>query len=218
MGWKSPLYSQDTSEIDKWDNVLYLGNKVALGTGKWRFSGELQIRLRNNLKSLDNWYFEAIGSRLLTKHWQIQIPVRYTIKPTLNEFRPGLGVFYKMYPEEKMQLAHQVMYQADINSQETKHGLRYALFYTWRATEKWIPTAAAGIFYRWQNNFNGIQFIRAGPGLGYQVDVKHFISLNYLIGFENRGEQWTYQGIFFFQLVININKDYQYLPARAIQF
>ena len=218
LGSLNQLSGQLTTPADNWDNELYLGNKVALGTNDWRFSGELQTRLRNDFKSLDRWFIEVIGSRLLSKHWQVDIPIRYSFRPTLNEFRPGLGVFYKMYPSDKTQLVNQVMYQADISSEEVQHGLRYALFFTWKANDKWIPTATLGVFQRWSENFNGIQFVRAGPGIGYRVDVKHFINFNYLIGFENNGRIWTLQGILFFQLVINLNENYKYIPARVIQF
>ncbi len=47
-----------------WDNQIYLGNKVAFGKDKWRFSGELQTRLENNFQSLDNWYVEFISNYL----------------------------------------------------------------------------------------------------------------------------------------------------------
>ncbi len=212
------LVSQETEPIDKWDNAIYLGNRIAGGTGEWRFSGEIQTRFKNDFKSLDNWYLEGIASRLLTKNWQAQFSLRYSFKPTFNELRPGLGVFYKMYPNEKTQLAHQVMYQTDISSQEVRHGLRYVLYYTYKASEKLVPNATMGVFYRWQDDFKGVQFVRAGPGLTYLIDIKHFINFNYFVGFENRGDVWTYQGIFFVQLIININKDYKYLPARSVQF
>jgi len=40
------LFSQ---EIDKWDNQIYMANKVAGGTDKFKYSSKLQIRLKNDM-------------------------------------------------------------------------------------------------------------------------------------------------------------------------
>ena len=77
---------------------------------------------------------------------------------------------------------------------------------------------AAGVFYRWQNDFTGIQFVRIGAGLAYIIDIKHVLNFSYFLGITNTGPRWTYQGIPFIQLVININKEYKYLPAKYINF
>jgi len=49
------LLAQDSSTSSKWDNQAYIGNKISGGFSKWEFSGELQVRLKDKLKSLDNW-------------------------------------------------------------------------------------------------------------------------------------------------------------------
>ena len=204
--------------ITDWDNQLFISNKVATNKGDWRYSGELQIRLKDNFRSLDVWYLEGAATYLVNKHWEIVPDLRFSIKPTKNELRPGIGVIYKHYPKEKIQFVLQVKYQVDIEPHETKHGLRYVFFFNYLIHDKFLPNAAAGVFYRWQNDFTGIQFIRLGLGLAYIINVQHSLNFSYFVGFTDTGETWTSQGIPLFQLIININKDYKYVPAKYINF
>ena len=46
-----------------------------------------------------------------------------------------------------------------------------------------VPGVVVGLFYRWQNDFTGIQFIRVGGGLSYLIDVKHALNFSYFVGF-----------------------------------
>lgn len=209
------IYSQ---EQDRWDNQLFVGNKVSWGKNRWKVTGELQFRVKEDLETLDRWFVEVLGSYLYNKNWEFTLPIRYSIRPSLNEFRPGFGALYKMYPSEKIQLNHQLLYQADISSTETQHGLRYVLFYNQVINEKFIPNVAAGVFYRWSEIFTGLQFIRVGGGLSYLIDKKHSLNFTYFLGMTNDGEIWRYQGIPFIQLVINLGTDFQHLPAKFINF
>lgn len=64
------LVNQNTpaqSEIDKWDNQFYVGNKVSWGKDQWRFTGELQIRLEDNMQTLERWFLETSASYLINK-------------------------------------------------------------------------------------------------------------------------------------------------------
>ncbi len=205
-------------EQNKWDNLLFVGNKVSWGKNRWKTTGELQIRLKDNLESLDKWFVESIGSYLATKHWEFILPLRYSITSGPNEFRPGIGFLYKSYPNSKIQLSQQVLYQADISKIETQHGLRYVLFYNHKINDRLVPNAVAGAFYRWSNDYNGLQFIRAGGGLTYIIDKKHTLNFSYFLGITDSGEEWSFQGIPLIQLVINLGKDFQHIPAKFINF
>ena len=204
--------------ITDWDNQFFISNKVAMNRSDWRYSGELQVRLKDDAKSLDVWYFEFVATYMVNKNWEIVPDLRFSIKPTKNEWRPGIGVIYKHYPKEKIQFVHQVKYQADFEPGETKHGLRYIFFFNYLIHEKFLPNAAAGVFYRWQNDFTGLQFIRVGVGLAYIINVQHSLNFSYFVGFTDTGETWVSQGIPLIQLIININKDYKYVPAKYISF
>ena len=201
-----------------WDNLLFAGNKVSWGKERWKTTAELQFRLKENVEVLDQWFIEGLASYLQSKHWEFILPIRYAFKPGDNEFRPGIGALYKSYTNSKTQLTQQVLYQADISSTEVQHGLRYVFFYNYKMSDRLIPNAVAGAFYRWSNEFNGIQFLRAGAGLTYIIDSKHTLNFSYFLGMTNTGAVWNYQGIPFFQLVINLGTNYQHLPAKFINF
>ena len=62
-------------QTDKWDNQLFIGNKVAGGKDQWKFSGELQTRLKNDLRDLDRWFLEGTANYLINKKWEIVAPL-----------------------------------------------------------------------------------------------------------------------------------------------
>jgi len=73
-------------------------------------------------------------------------------------------------------------------------------------------------FYRWQDDFKGVQLNCLGAGLAYLINVQHSVNVTYFVGFTDSDETWTSQGSAFVQLIININKDYKYVPAKYINF
>ncbi|QTN38104.1 DUF2490 domain-containing protein [Cryomorphaceae bacterium] len=208
------------AQEDRWDNMLFVGNKISWGQERWKTTGELQFRLKDDLRALDQWFVEGMGSYLASKNWEFTLPVRYAVKPEFNEFRPGFGALYKMYPKsaELIQISHQVLYQADINPNEVQHGLRYVAFYNHKINESLIPNAAAGIFYRWSEDYTGIQFARAGVGLTYIVDAKHTLNFTYFVGATYNGELTSYQGMPFLQAIFNLGTNFQHIPAKYINF
>lgn len=215
-----PLLAQ--GQEGNWDNQLFIGNKVSMLKGDWRYTGELQVRLEDNTQSLDRWFFEFVATYMPSENWEIVPDYRFSIKSEEVEHRPGFGILRKdIYGQgdgKKHQLVHQVKWQGDIGNGSFENGLRYVFFYNYILNKKLIPNVAAGIFYRWSEDFNGIQFFRFGGGLSYIMDVKHSLNFSYYLGITDSGETWTYQGIPFVQLIININKDFKYVPAKYINF
>jgi hypothetical protein len=97
--------------------------------------------------------------------------------------------------------------------------MRYVLFLNYvPENKKIIPNFVAGGFYRWRDDFTGFQYFRFGPGLAYVIDVIHGLNFNYLISAANNKENWNWAGIAFIQLVININREYKYVPAKYFNF
>ncbi len=128
-------FSQE--DIDKWDNQIYLANKISGGKEKFKFTGEIQIRLKDNMQQLDRWYLEAVGSFLVNKHFEIVPDIRFNIKPDEIELRPGLGVLYKQYLKDKFQFVHQFKWQIDLdNNSNADHAVRYVLFVNKNVSEK----------------------------------------------------------------------------------
>ncbi len=201
-----------------WDNQIYLGNKVTFGKEKWTFSGELQTRMKNNFQDLDNWFIEGVASYLISKKFEIVPDFRFTIKPDKVEFRPGLGVLYKINAE-KIQFVNQVKWQIDIdNNSRVGNAVREVIFLNRSVHEKIMTTMVAGFIYRWWSEWNGFQYIRVGPGISYIFDERHILNFSYFVGVENNTKDWQWAGIPVVQLVINITKKYTYKPAYYFSF
>ena len=64
-------YGQTEEKPKTWDNQLYIGNKIASGRNDWRYSGELQVRLKNNTQSLDNYFLEGVATYLINEKWEL---------------------------------------------------------------------------------------------------------------------------------------------------
>jgi len=210
-------FSQEEDSDDGWDNQAYIGNKVAWGSEKWRYSGELQIRLKNDFQSLDRWYIEGVATYLLSEKFEIIPDFRVSIKPDEVEYRPGLGVLHKFY-KNKFQFVNQFKWQIDIDKHNSDHAVRYAIFINKQISNRLIVNYVAGAVYRWREGFNGIQFIRTGPGITRIFNDQHTINFNYYLSIDNDGENWQWAGIPSVQLIINIDKDYKYLPAKFFSF
>lgn len=213
------VYAPVSAQEDRnWDNQIYLGNKVAFGKNKWKFSGELQVRLENNFQSLDNWYFEFVSNYLVSEKFELVPDFRFTIKPSKIEYRPGLGVLYKK-TTKKIQFVNQVKWQIDIdNHGKVGNAMREVVFLNHKFSEKLVSTTVAGFIYRWWPEWNGFQYIRVGPGITYIFDDKHILNFSYFVGLENDTHNWLWAGIPMVQLVINVTKKYKYTPAYYFDF
>ena len=110
-------YAQSESTPPKWDQMFFFANKVSWGEEKWKYSGELQIRLQDYGQSLENWYMEGVASYMPSKNWEIVPDFRISIHPEQVEYRPGFGVVRKdLFHSENgktHQLVNQIKYQAD---------------------------------------------------------------------------------------------------------
>ncbi len=154
--------SLDEESHKNWDNQIYIGNKVAAAKDHWRFSGELQVRLKDNMGQLDNWYMEGVATYMYSEKIEIVPDFRISIKPDNEiEYRPGLGVIYK-FTKSKFQFVNQLKWQIDMDNKDNfDNGLRYAIFTNRVLTEKIISSFAFGAFYRWRSEgWNGFQFIK----------------------------------------------------------
>lgn len=215
------VLAQRPDTIPAWDNQMFISNKLAWSKKNWRYTGEFQVRLDEDIRHLQAYLLEGVATYMPNAHWEIVPDFRFTVYPERVEVRPGLGAIYKQYwtKKNKNQLAHQMKYQVDFESTGiVKHGFRYIIFHNMAFNEKLALTSAFGGFYRWSNSFTGIQFARAMTGLAYSFDKQHIISLSYFAGMENYGDFQTYIGGPLIQLVIRFDDDYKYLPAKYISF
>ncbi len=211
-------FAQTTSEdTDNWDNVMYASNKFTYGTEDWRHSAEFQTRFNDNLSALEQWHIEYAATYLVAKNWEVVPDFRYTRKPNRYEYRPGIGGIYKrIYKESNIQLVHQLKYQYDIKEGiNNSHGLRYAIFFNKVLSDELILTALAGGIFEFGKNFNGFLGLRTGVSAAYVFNKAHSVNIGYFYGLLNdRSNEYTNIGIISFQLIINISREYKYVPAK----
>ena len=227
LGSANLLKAQNAEPIDRWDNWFLLGNKIVFGgTGDFKHSHEIQFRVKDNMQSLDQWFYEGVFTYSPNERWEIVPDFRAAIKPTKFDFRPAFGIIRKYYlgkEENKYitQLVQQMKYQVDIDSDgNVRHGLRYVLTYNRIINEHFIISGLLGPFYRWSKSLSGIEFVRGGPVFTYIFDSIHTVSFAPLFGAGNLGgdDGWAYSFTPMVQLIIRVNKDYKYQPAKYINF
>lgn len=207
---------------DLWDNQMYFGNKVGWGGESWRHTAEFQTRYKNDVGSLEQWHVEYIASYLPSKNWELVPDYRITRKPDRVDHRFGGGVIFKSIMGKSI-LVQQVKYQYDVkgNNRNDSQGMRYALFYNYVFSEHWVGSLVSGVLYEWGDDFTGLLGYRGGPAMAYIINKQHSINFGYFYGYINGKQeptQWYNAGIVSLQLIINISKDYKYIPAKYINF
>ena len=205
-----------------WDNLFWYSNKVSWGNteGDWKYSGELQFRFNNNMQNLDNYFAEVVAAYLASEKWEFQPDFRLSVYQDRVEYRPGLGVLYKIYPSTKFQIVNQVKAQLDIrNDGGIDQGYRYAVFVNYVKNKRVIPNLIGGVFYAHnQNGQSGIQFVRMGAGIAWGIDGTHFLNVAYFAGVDFFNEPNPWIGGVLVQLAINLKKDYKHLPGKIFSF
>lgn len=212
-------YAQESEEDRNWDNQMYVSNKIGYGNDQWRHSAEFQTRFRNDVKTLEQWHVELASTYLINKKWEIVPDIRFTSKPTRYEWRPGIGAIYKNY-FKKTQLVHQVKYQYDSkNGLNDTHGVRYGMFYNYVHSEELILTALAGGLFEFGPDWSGFLGLRTGISAAYVFNKAHSLNAGYFYGLLNdKTNNYMNVGIFSIQLIINISKDYKYVPAKYYSY
>jgi len=212
--------AQDTTKVG-FDNQLFVGNKVTWTKGKWRYSGELQLRLYHDTRDFNMYYLEGVATYHASDNIEIVPDMRFTVRPNHEEYRPGLGFIYKnlWWGNHLNQLVHQVKWQSDIwSTGEVQHALRYVLFYNLQMNDKLVLTTAGGGLYRWSKGLTDFQFFRAMLGGSYSITKKSRLNFSYFIGYENRRDYWAWIGGPILQFTINLDKDNTNVPAFYFNF
>lgn len=224
--------AQMEEDIDRMDYWFLLGNKIVFGgANNFKHSHELQWRVKENLQTLDQWYYEGVFTYSPNAHWEVVPDFRAAVKKGRMDYRPGLGVVRKDYlgkgdNKYKIQFVQQLKFQWDIDSDgNSRQGVRYILTYNQIVKDNFIVSFLGGPFYRWSEDFNGIEFVRGGPVFTFIFDKVHTVGFAALAGAGNLGDDetgkhmgWAWSFTPMVQLIIRVNKEYKYLPAKYINF
>lgn len=202
------------AETQQW---LFTSTKVAYAVNKWRFYGDMQFRLTNGWRELDQWLIELAPIYSPTSWLELQPDFRLTVRPSRIEYRPGAGAIVKTIVGETWQFALQHKYQLDISSLgSASDGFRQVGYVNKVIGDHLILSAIGGWFYRWRENWQGVEFIRVGGGVTYRFDVAHGLNVSYFVGKTNLVDRWVTDGFLAIGLTINIRTDWTYLPAGRI--
>ena len=197
---------EDDKDTSNWDNQLYLSSKVTMSFPKWKFSGEIQARLEDNMQDLETLYTEGVASFPVARNIEFVSDFRISKNPDEIVLRPGLGILYKPYINN-FQFVNQIKWQNDFHTNDGRHenALRYVLVINKQLTQRMIGSFLAGALYRWSDDFQGTELIRIGPGVTYIFNRKYSLFVNYYLSIENNHEDWEWAGVPFIQLIINLN-------------
>jgi len=212
--------AQDSLQ-DNYDHQLFVGNKVAWSKGSWRYSGELHIRLYHDTRDFNMYYLEGVATYMASEKLEIVPDMRFSVMSDRVEYRPGLGLIYKnlWWGNRLNQLVHQLKWQTDIEGDGTvKNAMRYVLFYNIVLNDKLIVQTAAGGLYRWSETLTGFQFFRGLIGGSYNFNKKNRLNFSYFVGYENRGDHWSFIGGPLLQFVVSLDNDSKYIPAKYFNF
>jgi len=204
------------------DYQMIVSNSINWSKIDWRYKIDYQLRLKDNVRSLDRHLLEFVGTYMPSRSWELVPDFRISITPDIIEYRPGFGVIYKITWGKKIffrQLVNQVKYQADIEeSGRVKHGFRHVLFYNHLITKELLFSSGSALFFRWQDNFTGFQFYRAVVGLIYIFDSTHSLGISPYFGIEDPLGAISFTGGVMIGYSIRLRDSFKYLPARYINF
>ena len=142
------------------------------------FSGEYQIRLTDDLKTLKSHFFEVAGYYKANPKLESNFGYRFTIRPDRNESRLFAGLFYRSWlvnpnpalDKRGLRLTQQLMYQRDLNASFNdvllgSNTVRYALYLTKPFSDAWHGLAIGGAMYTWNAEYTGVEKLRAAIGV-----------------------------------------------------
>ena len=220
-------YAQDdqivAEEFTDFDYWLIMGNKVVFGgQNRWKHSHEIQWRASDNVRALNTIFYEAVVTYSPNEQIEFVPDFRYSRRPLGREFRPGMGiVFKKTWKERKLQFVQQVKWQADIRDYASNsQAMRYVPTVNKVINDKYVVGLIAAVLYQWGSDFDDrFNFVRYGPSVGIVFDQVHTLNFTPAFGAENLGDGlWRHSFTPIFQLILRVNKEYKYVPARYINF
>jgi len=145
---------------------------------RFDYSGEYQVRLTDDLKTLKSHFFEVSGYYKANAKIESNFGYRFTIRPDRNESRLFAGLFYRttlVKPNPKsgkfgLRLTQQLMYQRDLNASFNdvlldSNTVRYALYLTKPFTPVWHGLGIGGAMYTWNAEYSGLEKLRAAIGV-----------------------------------------------------
>jgi hypothetical protein len=187
-----PCGAADTeTDVALWSGGLFrFARKDALD-----FSMEYQLRLDNDLSSLNSHFVEFMGYGKAFDSLELNGGYRFTVRPDHHEHRLYFGGFWNITknwrslpkdPMKRFKAVLQVGYQHDFHTKfdgefMDSNSIRYVLIVAKPVSERVTPYLLGGVLTTWNEAYDfGIDKIRLGPGVVLRVNKKSRFRLAYI--------------------------------------
>ena len=166
------------------DNALWTGGLFLWETeSALDFSAEYQLRLDENMSSLNNHFVEFMGYRKWSPALLLNGGYRFTVRPDRSEHRIYFGGFWDMTRRARLEEDNsrrikavlQVGYQHDFDVKfgdeiMDSNSIRWILLTSKPVNRKITPFLLAGVLTTWNDAYSfGIDKIRLGGGIVWHL-------------------------------------------------
>jgi len=189
-----------------WSGVFF---KNVRPDSAWDFSGEYQVRLRDDMRELKSHFFDFNAFYKATSSFDVNGGYRFTRRPDRNEnrwmagffWRPRLGEAKPDLDDKSIRITNQVQYQRDDNSEFNEvlvasNSVRFVFLVSKPVTRKLSPFAVAAVMYTWNEEYVGLEKIRFAFGLRIISGNNDRIKIHYVFEKKNSVEPAQFASIF----------------------
>lgn len=165
-----------------WSGLLF---RSARPQERWDFSGEYQVRLKDDLRNLKSHFVEGFAFYKAKPSLDFNIGYRYTIRPDRSESRLSAGFFARQAIGWRLGVTHQVMYQRDYNAEFSdvlinSNTVRYVFLVVRPVNPRVAAFVMAGGMYTWNSEFTGIEKLRFAAGVRIGRGERDQIRIHYV--------------------------------------
>lgn len=158
------------------------------------YSAEYQVRLDENMSSLNNHFLELVTYKKMNNALLLNGGYRFTRRPDHDEHRVYAGGFWDITRSARgsapdangLRLILQVGYQHDFDvsfddQAMNSNSIRWILVASRQTTEKLRPFLLAGLLTTWNDAYNfGVDKIRLGGGVAISLTNKSRFRAQYI--------------------------------------
>lgn len=165
-----------------WSGLLF---RSARPQERWDFSGEYQVRLKDDLRNLKSHFVEGFAFYKAKPYLDFNLGYRYTIRSDRSESRLSAGLFARQAIAWRVGVTHQVQYQRDYNAEFSdllinSNSVRYVFLVVRPVSSRVVPFVMVGGFYTWNTEFTGIEKLRFAAGVRIGRGERDQIRIHYV--------------------------------------
>lgn len=177
------------------DNALWTGGLFLWERGqKLDLSAEYQLRLNENMSSLNNHFLEFMGYQKWSPNLLLNGGYRFTMRPDRNEHRLYFGGFWDITGHgrtaandpDNIRAVLQVGYQHDFDVKfddqiVDSNSIRWVLVTSKPVNDVITPFLLAGVLTTWNDAYSfGVDKVRLGGGVVWQMTQQSRLRCQYI--------------------------------------